>query len=78
MKWRKGETRYYSVGGGRGDGENGDNGNGKRTKKEPEKKHQGEHKREDTKRRGAAKKITKTAKLRVLYWNVAALRKTEE
>jgi hypothetical protein len=26
----------------------------------------------------AAKKITKTANLRVLYWNVAALRKTEE
>jgi hypothetical protein len=33
MERRKGESRDFSVGGGIGDGENEDNGNGKRTKK---------------------------------------------
>jgi hypothetical protein len=45
---------------------------------EPEKKSKGEHKREDTKGRAQAKKITKMAKVRVLYWNVAGLRKKEQ
>jgi hypothetical protein len=38
----------------------------------------GEHKREDTRGRAQAKKITKTEKVRVLYWNVAGLRTKEE
>jgi hypothetical protein len=50
-------TRSFSVWGGIWDGENGDTGSGKKTKKkvngqrkgDPEKKHKGEHKREDTK-----------------------------
>jgi hypothetical protein len=64
----------------------GDNGNGKRTKKKvdeqrkwkPGKQVQREHKREDKKRRAQAKKLTKTAKVRVLYWNVAGLKKKQE
>jgi hypothetical protein len=48
---------------------------GERTKKkadgqrkwDPQKGHKGEHKREDTKGRTQAKKITKTEKVRVLY-----------
>jgi hypothetical protein len=40
-----------------------------------ERRYKGEHKREDTKGRAQAKKITKTAKVRVLYWNVVGLRK---
>jgi hypothetical protein len=67
---KKGETRDFSVGRGIGDGENGNNGNGKRKKKkvegqrkwEPEKKRRGEHKKEDTKGRAQAKKITKPFK----------------
>jgi hypothetical protein len=38
---------------------------------------QEEHKRKDTKGRAEAKKITKTAKMRVLYWKVGGLRKKE-
>jgi hypothetical protein len=38
----------------------------------------GEHKREDTKGRVQAKKKRKTAKVRVLYWNVAGLRRKKE
>jgi hypothetical protein len=33
MEWRKGDTKGFSVGGRISDGENRDNGNGKRTKK---------------------------------------------
>jgi hypothetical protein len=33
VEWRTGGTRDFSVGGGIGDGENGDNWNGNRTKK---------------------------------------------
>ncbi|KAH0820032.1 hypothetical protein GEV33_002761 [Tenebrio molitor] len=58
------------VGGGIRDGENGDNGHGKRTKRkldgsgkwEPEKKRKGEHKREDTKGRAQAKKDNENGK----------------
>jgi hypothetical protein len=39
---------------------------------------QEEHKRKDTKGRAEAKKITKTAKVKVLYWKVLGLRKKEE
>jgi hypothetical protein len=38
----------------------------------------GEHKREDTKGRVQAKKKKKTAKVRVLYWNVAGLRRKKQ
>jgi hypothetical protein len=63
--------------GGRWDGGNGDNGYGQRTKKQvdgqrnrkTEKKHKGEHKKEDSKGRGG---------VRVLYWNVAGLSRTGE
>jgi hypothetical protein len=80
------EIRSFSVRGGRWDGENGDTGNGKKTKEkvngqrkwEAERKHEGEHKGQDTKRKEEAKKITKAAKMRVLYWNVVGLRKKEE
>jgi hypothetical protein len=66
MKCRKGETSGFSVGERIWDGENGDNGNRKRTKRkldgqkkwDPEKKHIGEQKR-----RYEAKKIMKTPKL---------------
>jgi hypothetical protein len=83
LELRKREARGFSIGGGIWNGENGDNGNGKRTKKkvdgqrkqDSEKKHKGEHKREDTKGRTQAKKITKTANVRILYWNGACLRK---
>jgi hypothetical protein len=80
VQWRWNEERErLEVGGGIWDGETGDNGNEKRTKKKvygqrkwnPEKKHKGKHKEEDTKGRAQAKKTTKTAKVRVLYWNVA-------
>ncbi|KAJ3638261.1 hypothetical protein MTP99_001658 [Tenebrio molitor] len=61
-------------------------GNGKRTKTKvdgqrkwnPKKKSKGEHKREDTKGKAQAKKITKMTKVRVLYWNVAGLRTKKE
>jgi hypothetical protein len=72
-KWGKRETSGFSVGGGICDGENGDNRNGKMIKKKvdgqrkwlPENKHKRVHKRKDTKGRGQAKKITKTANVRV-------------
>jgi hypothetical protein len=34
--------------------------------------------REDMMERAQTKKITKTAKVKVLYWNIAGLRKKEE
>jgi hypothetical protein len=82
MEWRNGEIRDFPVGRGIGDGENGDNGNGTRTKKkvegqrkcEPEKKRKGEHKKEDTK--GTSKKDNETLQVfkslrPVLAWSVA-------
>jgi hypothetical protein len=39
---------------------------------------QWEYKREDMKGRAQAKKITKTTKVRVLYWKVAGLIKKEQ
>jgi hypothetical protein len=59
IEWRNGEIWDFSVGRGIEDGENGDNGNrGKKWNG----KEKGEHKKEDTKGRAQAKKITKPFK----------------
>jgi hypothetical protein len=75
---KKKETIGFSVEGEMSDGENGDNGNGQK-KVGSGQKDKGEHKREDTKGKPQVTVITKTAKVKVLYWNViAGLRKKKK
>jgi hypothetical protein len=65
MRWRQRKCKKYKE-------------KGRWTKKMrsgKEANHKGEHKRENMKGRAQAKMITKTAKVRVLYWNVEGLRK---